>query len=53
MTTTKHEDLLELAAEAVDRLFGDTSVSQEQTRESLEELKSKIESMLATLETGS
>lgn len=46
----KHEELLEKAREAIDRVFGDTSVSQSQTRESLEDLRSHIRIQLDTLE---
>lgn len=45
-----HETLLEDAIEAINQLFGDTSVSQKQTKASLEELIGNINIMLDTLE---
>ena len=38
----KHELLKKKALDAVEELFGDTSVSQDQTRDSLNEIKDEI-----------
>ena len=45
-----HGDLVENAAEAIDIVFGDTSVSKKQIKESLNELVDMIKIMLDTLE---
>ena len=44
-----HEELLEQAKEAADKVFGDQSVARETTKESLEDLCGHIEIMLETL----
>jgi hypothetical protein len=44
-----HEELLEDAKKAADKVFGDTSVSRSKTKESLNDLVSHIEDMLVTL----
>ncbi len=43
-------ELKERALEAIDKLFSDTSVSQDQTRELLEEIVEEIELKLSTLD---
>lgn len=45
-----HEDLVEKAKNAIDKVFGDKSVDRPTTRESLEELSSHIEAQLNTLD---
>lgn len=45
-----HETLLEEAKEAINKVFGDDSVSKSVTRESLRDLISDIKIMLDTLE---
>ena len=45
-----HLQLLEDAKVAIDRLFSDTSVSQEVTRDSLRELQEDIEVKIESLE---
>jgi len=44
-----HEELLEQAKEAADKVFGDQSVGTETTKESLEDLCGHIQVMLDTL----
>lgn len=44
-----HDDLVEAAKQAINKVFGDQSVGRETTKESLEELASDIEVMLDTL----
>lgn len=44
-----NEELYEAAENAINELFGDTSVSKEQTIENLESLSSLIDSMIETL----
>lgn len=44
-----NEELYEAAENAINELFGDTSVSKEQTIENLESLSSLIDSMIKTL----
>lgn len=44
-----HEQLVTAAKTALDRVFGDTSVSPEETRSSLEELRDEINIKLDTL----
>ena len=44
-----HQSLIDDAEEAVTKLFSDQSVSQRETRESLEELTGFIDDMLNTL----
>jgi hypothetical protein len=46
----QHEERVEAAKTAINRVFGDTSVPQSTTRESLEDLIEDIKSMLETLE---
>lgn len=45
-----HDELLEEAKEAVNRVFNDKSVPQSTTRESLEALDGEIEIMLESLD---
>jgi hypothetical protein len=47
---SSHDDLVEKAKEAVNRVFGDRSVSRTETKESLGDIVSDIEIMLDTLE---
>ena len=44
-----HIELIATAEEAIKAVFGDTSVDQATTRNSLEELRDRIEEMLDTL----
>lgn len=46
----EHDKLYEAAQKAVTDLFSDQSVSQAQTRESLQSLVEEIETMLDTLQ---
>jgi hypothetical protein len=39
----KHQELMELAKLAIEEVFGDTSVSQQQTFDSLHELRDEID----------
>ena len=45
-----HEELYEKAMEAISELFGDTSVSQGETKASLNTLIGEIEIMIDTLD---
>lgn len=45
-----NEQLYEQASKAIEKLFSDTSVSQEQARENLESLIGEIEIMLDSME---
>jgi len=45
----EHADKVEAAKAAIEEVFGDTSVSQRQTRDSLEEIAGRIDVMLDTL----
>jgi hypothetical protein len=45
----EHVDLFEAAKKALNDLFSDRSVAQAETRDSLEELRDEIDSMLDTL----
>lgn len=45
-----HEQLYEYALAQIEKLMSDTSVSQEQTAESLVSLKEEIDLMLETLD---
>lgn len=45
-----HERLVEKAKEAIGEIYGDTSVSQETTRESLKDLLDEIMLLLETLD---
>lgn len=44
-----HDELKEAALEAVRKVFADTSVPQEKTKESLEEIEDAIQSALDAL----
>lgn len=44
-----HDELIERAKQAINRVFGDQSVSKETTRESLKDLQDEIDIMLDTL----
>ena len=44
------EDLIEKAQEAINEVFGDRSVSQEETAQDLRELQGHIDVLLDTLE---
>jgi hypothetical protein len=44
-----HMQLMENAKVAIDKVFGDTSVSQATTRDSLEELRDEIEMKLESI----
>lgn len=44
-----HDEKIEAAKAAINKVFGDTSVGRETTKESLEELITEIETMLDTL----
>lgn len=46
----KHKALVGLAERAIDKVFGDTSVSQEETLESLDALKDSIQSCMMAIE---
>lgn len=46
---TKHEVLVEQAKSAIDRLFEDSSVTMQETADSLESIVEKIEMMLEVL----
>ena len=46
---SNHERLCQLADEAIDEVYGDTSVSQQETLNSLEAIASKIEDSMATI----
>ena len=46
---SKHDNLVEAAKEAVNKVFGDQSVSRATTRESLEEIAGDIEILLDSL----
>ena len=45
-----HKILLEEAKTAIDNLYGDSSVSRQQTLESLEELEEKIGELIVIIE---
>jgi hypothetical protein len=45
-----HEELLETAKRAINAVFGDTSVSRGQTRESMKELRDEIDTMLEAMD---
>ena len=45
-----HENLVDAAKEAIQNLFGDTSVPQSTTRESLKDLIDEIKMMIETLD---
>lgn len=47
----EHELLVEAARDAISAVFGDTRVSPDKTRESLEELKTEIQDSLNTLDS--
>ncbi len=44
-----HDELVEEAKQAINKVFGDQSVSRSKTKESLEELISEIEIILDTM----
>jgi predicted RNase H-like HicB family nuclease len=44
-----HDELLEAAKEAINKVFGDMNVSKDKTRKSLEELRDDIKTLLDTL----
>ncbi len=44
-----HDELLEAAKQAVNKVFGDTSVSRETVKESLNDIISDIEVILDTM----
>jgi hypothetical protein len=44
-----HDELMGDARDAIEKLFGDTSVAPEQTRESLEELRHEIDGKLEAI----
>jgi len=46
---TKREILINKAEEAINKVFGDTTVSQSETKNDLKELISYIEAMVDTL----
>ncbi|MCZ7862751.1 hypothetical protein O9X98_15355 [Agrobacterium salinitolerans] len=48
----KSDKLYEEARQAIQRVFGDTSVSAGQTRNTLEALKDEIETLIETLPEG-
>ena len=45
-----HEELVEEAKKAINRVFGDTTVDRQTTKEDLKDLVDEIEIMLETLE---
>lgn len=45
-----HEELVDSAVKAINALFGDTSVSQSQVKDELEEIIGEIEVMVFALE---
>jgi hypothetical protein len=45
----RHEELVNEAKEAINRVFGDTSVDRSTTKEDLKDLVDEIEVMLETL----
>ncbi len=45
-----HEDLLKAARQAIDNLFNDTSVDQDQTAEDLHTLLMEIQELISTLD---
>ena len=47
--TVGHKEKVEAAKVAIDKVFSDTSVSKEKTRDSLEEIVDHIEDKLLTL----
>ncbi len=49
MPNDKHDELVETAKQAINKVFGDRSVSGKQTKESLKELRDEIEIILDTL----
>ena len=44
-----HDELVEAAKQAINSVFGDTSVDRSQTKESLKDLKDEIDILLDTL----
>lgn len=49
MGKSPHEELYEEASEAATKLYSDTSVSQEDTRRSLQTLRGEIDTMIETI----
>jgi hypothetical protein len=47
---SRHNELKKRAVEAIEKLFSDTSVPREQTREALEGLKDEIDARLETID---
>ena len=45
-----HDELVEEAKQAVNKVFGDTSVSRSQVKESLQDIISDIETILDTMQ---
>jgi len=45
----EHERKKEAVTRAIDTLYADTTVSQEQTRESLQELREEINTLIQTI----
>ena len=50
MAKTMHEQLKNAVSEALDSLYGDTSVPRSTTKNSLEELREDIDLLLETLD---
>lgn len=46
-----HDDLVNAAKRAIERLFSDTSVDKEETRRSLEDLQGYIDILVESLES--
>lgn len=44
-----HEELVEKAKDAINKVFGDQSVSRRETKESLKDLRDEIDILLDTL----
>ena len=49
MTTSKHDELLRAATDAIERVHADATVDQEQTLASLDGLKEYIEELMTAL----
>ncbi len=47
-----HSDLVQRAKDAINKVFSDTTVPQNKTEDSLQELVDEIESMIVTLDHG-
>ena len=48
--SAKHKKLVQKAIDAIQEVFGDTSVSPHQTRESLEKIQEEVEVLVSSLE---